>query len=196
MAITKQKEDFSKLICRGVDPIEAAIKSGYSKKSARRSSERLLRDKDVIALCDTIKGVKIDILKKRGVIAPTPLGVVTKEIAKDLGFDDMIISYERLLKELFLIGTFDPGELFGQDGQLLTMAQMPKHVRHGISEIDVRTGPNNQIFTKIKLHGKVAAIDKLLSHLEPPLPEKLEYTEEERKKKIKDLKEKLGYDIG
>lgn len=83
--------------------------------------------------------------------------------------DMAVVSEARVIEELARIGLFDPGELFAEDGSLLSVKKMPPEVRAAIASIEVEEidvdGKVIGRVKKVKLWDKNSAADKLLRHL-------------------------------
>jgi phage terminase small subunit len=79
------------------------------------------------------------------------------------------ITRDRTLKELARIAFSDLGEAFGDEGQLLSVKEMPEAVRRVISSVKVRrvkTGDDTEDeIIEVKTWSKDAALDKLCKHL-------------------------------
>jgi phage terminase small subunit len=114
---------------------QAAIRTGYSAKSAKQQASRHLADpmvKDYLA-----------------------------ELAKSVQ-SDLTITADRVLKELARIAFHDPQSYFTKDSRgrtvLKSMDEFTADQRAAISEFDATT-------KKLKLYDKLSALDKLGKHL-------------------------------
>lgn len=119
---------------------QAAIRAGYSPRTAEQQASRLLRNVKVAAF---LKG-KVRKLEKKG-----------------------YLQVEVLERELHAMCTADLAEAYDQEGKLLAVHEMPRKLRralHGIEEERLfdtdHDGRRFQagVTTKLKLHDKVAAI--------------------------------------
>ena len=125
---------------------QAAIRAGYSKKTAYSIAERLLRNVD-------IQGYLVD---KR------------KKIA-----DKLEISQERVLKELARIAFFDIRKVYDDNNVLVDVVKMDDDAAAVVSGIEVdeiyegvgkdRAKIGNTV--KLKLSNKVTALENLGKHL-------------------------------
>jgi phage terminase small subunit len=163
MALNYKRKKFAELIAKGLDKTKAAIEVGYSKSSAYRTANKLLKDPEVKEHIDISRGTLNAVLQDNGDVV-----VRSKHHIEADNFDDMVIDYTRLLKELNAIAVFDPATLFDDNKKILHVTNMPKLTRHAISEIDVKTNRDGETITKLKFHNKVSAINNLLDRLLPP----------------------------
>ena len=82
------------------------------------------------------------------------------------------LSATRVLEELRRIGTFDPADLFDDDGHLLPIKQIPKEARAAIAGLEVAQANLNrtdgkkddEYLHKIKLANKNHALEVLAKH--------------------------------
>jgi phage terminase small subunit len=89
---------------------QAAIRAGYSKKTAGSQGQRLLKNVEIKARIDAA------LLKRAARVEVTA--------------DDV-------LRELKRIAFADPSKVLGENGYLLTMNEMPEDVRRTISSVDL-----------------------------------------------------------
>jgi len=83
------------------------------------------------------------------------------------------LSADNVLRELSRLAFSDPAHAFGENGEVLSVPQMPEDTRRAIKAIDVReeyeTIDGERRFVgyvkKITYHDKNAAIDKAMKHL-------------------------------
>lgn len=85
------------------------------------------------------------------------------------------ISQDRVRLELGRVAFFDPRRLFDTEtGELIEIPKLPGEVAAAISAIEVTSNKDGERVTKLRLCGKVEALDKLCRHLrmyaEPPAP--------------------------
>jgi hypothetical protein len=96
---------------------QAAVEAGYSPRTAAVAGSRLLRRKRVKMAIDARQiAVRATAEQKTG------------------------ITFDRLLHELATAAFCDPGELFGPQGRLLTLEEMPERLRRAIKQCDVVRG--------------------------------------------------------
>ena len=103
-------EKFAQEYCVDFHGTRAAIKAGYSKKTARQQASRLL--------------TKADILLR------------IKEIT-DKDKTKLEISPERIIRELGFLGTADTSKAFDADGNLLPIHEIPEDVRRAIAGFEL-----------------------------------------------------------
>jgi len=89
---------------------QAAIRAGYSEKSAREIASEMLTKPNIKAAVDE----------------------ATKNITKRAEIDQ-----DRVLKEISHYAFLDPGEAFDEQGGLLNVKDMPEHVRRAVASIEV-----------------------------------------------------------
>jgi len=125
---------------------QAAIRAGYSKRSAEVQAFDLLRNPKI---ADKIRARREQFMARRE------------------------ISVERVLAELVDIAFTDLSEAFDDEGRLLPIKEMPARVRRAISGIDVeelyeyQRGEKKSIglLKKIRMNSKIAALDLLAKRL-------------------------------
>lgn len=145
-AVARRQRFVDAYIANGGDATAAAIKAGYSAKSAAQQSSRMLHHPDV----------------------EKALAARRKELAKKFALDA-----ESILQELAGLAYFDPADLFDDDGKLLPIKEMPKHARKAIASIEVDElfegvgKDRSQIgwTKKIRVWDKNSAIEKAMKHL-------------------------------
>ena len=126
---------------------QAAIRSGYSKKTARAIGQRLLTHV-----------------------------YINKEISrlKSKVSDKLDISAEKVLSELYKSAFFDIAEIFDANGNLLPIKEMPEYARRAIAGIKVRkiqSGKDDSGKTvyddliEVKINDKIRSLEKLGEHL-------------------------------
>lgn len=130
-------------IVNGGNGTQAAIKAGYSPKTARSQATRLLADVSIVA----------DLHKRQVVIA-----------------EKFALRTEDVLRELARIVYADPRKCFDASGNMLPVGQWPDEVAAMIAsvesdEIKGEGGVVIGITRKIKLWDKNAAIEKAMKHL-------------------------------
>ena len=121
---------------------QAAIRAGYSPKSAAAAASRMLKTDKVAR--------KVNILDAE------------KTQRAALTADRLMLEYERL-------ALLDPLDLFNVDGSMKSLAEMPEDARRAIAGLEIRSLSDietpNTILTaslhKIKFSDKKAALDSL-----------------------------------
>lgn len=121
---------------------QAAIRAGYSAKTAESAGSRLLRNVKVQA---AIQQAMADRLKRT-------------EITQD-----------RVLLEYARIAFFDPAKLFGDDGRPLPLTQIDENTRRAIAGLDVCTVGNGDMgageIQKFRIANKLTALEQVGKHL-------------------------------
>lgn len=117
---------------------QAAIRAGYSKRTAAEQAHDLLRKPQIQALVD-------EALARRA--------------------ERVEVKADDVLRELLRLGMSDPAGAFSEDGSLLPIRKMPVEVRRAISSIEVRTDETGVLITKVKWWDKVKGLDLLGRHL-------------------------------
>lgn len=131
---------------------QAAIRAGYSKKTARSSGQRMLTNVDI---ADAIASAK----KERS--------------------ERTEITIDRVVRELARLGLSDVRKLFDHTGQLKSISELADDTAAMIASIDVSvvgSGEDSEVIKRIKLWDKNSALDKLMKHLDGYAPEKHDHT--------------------
>lgn len=110
MSLPPKHAAFAREFVVDLNATQAAIRAGYSKKTARQQGSRLLSNADICAEIDRLK---------------------TQIQSKAL------VTAEEVLKELRRVAFSDPAKVLGENGYLLTMNEMPEDVRRSIAGIDL-----------------------------------------------------------
>jgi phage terminase small subunit len=119
---------------------QAAIRAGYSEKTADRIGSRLLRN----------------------------VGVATFiENATQKRSERTNITSDLVLRELALIAFADIGDVLDADGNPLPIKAMPVHIRRSIAAIEVVqiSGTKKGTVTRVRLNDKLRALELLGRHL-------------------------------
>ena len=121
---------------------QAAIRAGYSPRSAETNGNRMLRNAQVSA---AVRAAKAERERRTSITA------------------------DRVLRELAKVAFFDPRRLFGADGQPLPVAELDDDVAAVVAGLEVSVTNNDDgsvtRVAKIKLADKLAALEKLGRHL-------------------------------
>ena len=125
---------------------QAAIRAGYSEKSAARTAGRLLNESP------DVQARIIEVIKERA---------KRTEITAD-----------RVLEEVARIAFLDPGDFFGEDNSLLDIDKIPVSARRALGGLSVSTryvgrGDDAEALetTKVKFVDKLKALEILCRHL-------------------------------
>jgi len=144
MELTPKKKRFSEEYIIDLNGTQAAIRAGYSKKTANEQASRLLANVNI------------------------------QEYVKELSQkrqERTQITADMVIKELALLAFSDTGNLFTKDGGLTHISSMPESVTRTISEVTSRferprgndDGEVAEI-VKIKCYDKKGALDSLGKH--------------------------------
>jgi len=140
--ISKKQARFVEEYLVDLNATQAAIRAGYSEKTAKSQGQRLLTNVDIQAEIQR----SIDKRSKR------------TEITQD-----------RVLQEFARIAFFDPANLFDELGKPLPISQIDEDTRRAISGLDVCTIGNNDIglgeIQKFKIANKLGALEQIGKHL-------------------------------
>lgn len=121
---------------------QAAIRAGYSEKTAGSAGHRLLKTAEILAE-----------INRRGAEQSQRLGVTADRIMQE---------YERL-------AMYDPLDFFNADGSMKALADIPEDARRAIGGIEIRELKESETdesviyasLKKIKLSDKKGALDSL-----------------------------------
>lgn len=143
----QRKALFAKeFLANGGNAKQAAIKVGYSAKTADQQGSRLLKD-----------------VKVREII----------EASREKALDEADVSLKEVILEAKRLALFDPRRLFDAEGNLKPIKDLDADTAAALAQIDVYEefigqGDNRQKIgetKKIKLWDKNAALEKLFKHL-------------------------------
>jgi phage terminase small subunit len=122
---------------------QAAIRAGYSQKTARQQGQRLLTNVDI----------KAAIRRRQARVEA-----------------EAEVSAAATLRELGRIGYFDIGELFRPDGSIIPIHKLPRAVRAAVSRVEIvlknATAGDDKIDRVLKVwtHDKTPALTQLGKH--------------------------------
>lgn len=133
--LTPKQQRFVEEYLADPNATQAAIKAGYSKKTA-----------------DVIGG---QLLRKTLVAAKVSAGMARKAEIADLTASRIALEIGRLAKA-------DPRELFGDDGKLLPIKLWPDHIAAAVASVETDTDGRP---IKVRLWSKTAALDQAARHL-------------------------------
>lgn len=117
---------------------QAAIRCGYSPKSAYAQGHALLKDPQIAAEIERLKAKR-------------------SERVGDLG--------ERVLAELEAIGFADLRDVLDDDGQLRPLPELPERVSKAVESVTEAHGPKGRTRRTVRLHSKLQALGLLMDHL-------------------------------
>lgn len=140
--ITPKQKRFCEEYLIDLNATQAAIRAGYSKKTAKSQGQRLLTNVDLLNFIEKLRQ-KIE--------------------------DKAIMTASQVLVELSKIGKASLKDLVNEDGGLRPLEEMPVDLAAAVSEIVVDsigkpTSGEVILRTKIKFHSKVSALEHLGKH--------------------------------
>jgi phage terminase small subunit len=143
--LTPQQEQFCQEYLKDLNAKQAAIRAGYSEKTAPEQASRLLTNVNVQ------NRIQLGMNKR------------TKRTE---------IEADRIIRELARIGFSDTREIFNDDGNVKPVSQWPAHIARCIQSVEVLeeyqgSGVDRQFIgytKKIKLWDKVKALELLGKH--------------------------------
>jgi len=140
--LSEKQKRFCQEYMKDLNGTQAAIRAGYSKKTAKEIASQHL----------------------------TKLNI-QEEIKKlqDKHANKVNITVEDLLRELQMMYQIDISELYDENGDLKPINELPKNITRSISEVTVVTKKFGETIatdtSKIKFYSKLDAIEKLARHL-------------------------------
>jgi phage terminase small subunit len=149
MALTPKQQRFVDEYLIDLNATQAAIRAGYSAKTAGSIGEENLKKPDISA------------------------AIAARQATLQ---DASHVTQERVIRELALVGFADLGDYMTWNNGGVTLAEsttLDADKRRAVAEVQVTfTAEGGSL--KLKLHSKLAALDKLARHLgllTPPAPE-------------------------
>jgi phage terminase small subunit len=136
--LTPRQEAFVREYLVDLNGKQAAIRAGYSERSAESTASALLRVPKVAEAVAEAKGERARRCE---------------------------VSADRVLQELARIAFADPAAAYGPDGKLLSVREMPPETRSALAGMDVEEGGDGKVTRKVKTWGKVQALELLGKHL-------------------------------
>jgi phage terminase small subunit len=144
--LTDRQRRFAQEFMLDLNATQAAIRAGYSARTAGEQATRLLANVRIQAF---IAGLR-------------------DEQATRLNIDADVV-----LRELLCLARSDVGDMFDDHGQLLALSDMPEHARRAIASIEVEelvggSGPDRAQIgwtKKVRLWNKPQALELLGKHL-------------------------------
>lgn len=145
-SLTDRQRRFAQEFLLDLNATQAAIRTGYSTRTAGQQGARLLKNAKVQAFIADLRS----------------------EQAERLSIDADVV-----LRELLYLARSDVGDMFDDQGQLLALSDMPEHARRAIASIDVEelvggSGPDRAQIgwtKKVRLWNKPQALELLGKHL-------------------------------
>lgn len=142
-ALTPKQSAFVREYLIDLNGTQAAIRAGYSPRTASEQAARLLADVNVKAAV---------------------------QAAMDARAERTEITADAVLQEVARIAFLDPRKLFTDDGKLIPVALLDRDTATAIGGMDViekysQGGELMHTIKKVKLESKLAALDKLMRHL-------------------------------
>lgn len=138
--LTKRETLFASEYLKDLNGKAAAIRAGYSPKSARDQAYKILQRSHVKA----------------------HVGNLSRE---NLVENDIAVS--RIVAELAAIAFFDPRKLYDEDGNLKPIKDLPESVARAIGGVEVTERTINDVTigkTKLKINDKIKALEVLAKH--------------------------------
>lgn len=137
--LTPKQERFVQEYLVDLNGKQAAIRAGYSERSAESQASALLR---------------------------VPKVAEALARAKQARAERVNASADDVLRELTRIALFDPAKCFGPDGKLLPITEMPQEARAVVAGLDIEEGADaGSVLRKLKSWDKVRALELLGKHL-------------------------------
>lgn len=139
--LTPKQQRFVEEYLKDLNATQAAIRAGYSAKTAGQIGERLLRKVEIAAAVTAAK-------KSRS--------------------ERTEITADRVLHELAAIAFLDPGKVFTDTGEVRSLDDMDEIVRRAIASVEtVSSSDGDAISTvrKVKMNDKLRALELLGKHL-------------------------------
>ncbi len=140
-ALTPKQERFIEEYLIDLNATQAAIRAGYSKKTANEIG------------CQNLAKLNISIAIQEAVAARSKRTEITQD---------------RVLEELARLAFFDIRKLYDEDGNLLPIHELPEEVAAAIGGLDVQSvGGDDSIVTtkKIKVIDKKGSLELIGRHL-------------------------------
>lgn len=143
MALNERQERFAQEYIIDLNATQAAIRAGYSEKTAYSIGQRLLKHVEI---------------QER-------IQQAMKERATRTG-----ITQDRVLREYARIAFFDPRKLFDEDGNPINISELDEDTAAAIAGLEVVQELNSETgrmsYTKkYKITNKLGALDSLAKHL-------------------------------
>lgn len=137
-SLTPRQQQFVDEYLLDLNATQAAIRAGYSPRTAAAQASRLLIN---VKVAEAITQAREERSRRL-------------EVSKD-----------RVLMELARIALLDPADLFDAAGNLLPIHEMPEDARRTIASMEVHELKDGLSVQRIKLLGKKGALDTLARHL-------------------------------
>jgi len=138
MALTGKRGQFPPEYLKDLNATKAAIRSGFSKKTAYSAGHRLLKD---VEIADEIQRLM------------------------DLRAENTKITQEMVVNELAKIGFSDVRKLVGKDGEMIPVDKWDDETAGAVSSLEVKSAGDNHSVHKLKLWDKQSALVNIGKHL-------------------------------
>jgi phage terminase small subunit len=138
----KQEMFVAEYVANGFNATQAAIKAGYSAKTADSQASRLLKTAPIVAAIAARQQPRLEKLE---------------------------ITAERVLEEIAKLAFFDPRKLFREDGTLIPVTQLDDNTAMAIAGLETRVERSDGFpiadIQKFKLADKGQNLERLGRHL-------------------------------
>lgn len=167
--MTPKQRLFAQEYLVDLNATQAAIRAGYSSRTARDIGSENLRKPAIQAFIQ-------EAMQKRAA--------------------NVELTADRVLRELMRVGLSDIGQLFGKDGGIRPMHEMPEDARRALSSYEEVLKEDGSLVRKVRLWDKPRALEMLGKHLKlfvEVLEAKVEvdgFSDEERAERIASLLER------
>lgn len=136
---TQKETLFVAAYLKTLNATDAAIEAGYSAKTARQAGSRLLQRPDIDAQIRAVQATQI----------------------ARVGMDA-----ETIKADIFALATLDPIEMFTPEGRMLTLQQLPRHVRICIRSMNITVDSQGRtVGLRTEYWSKVDALKLAAQHL-------------------------------
>ena len=121
--LNQKQKAFIREYVKDFNATQAAIRAGYSKKTAGSQSFDLMQKPEIQdEIAEAVKNAS----------------------------ESAEVTVERVLKELSAIAFVDPADIFNDDGTLKPLSQIPEQARRAIAGLEIKTSGEDSEITKIK----------------------------------------------
>lgn len=138
MALNPKQHRFVAEYLRDLNACQAAIRAGYSAKTAEQQGSRLLSHVEVKRAID-------EALTRRA--------------------ERVEVKADDVLRELLRLARVDIGEAFDESGKLRPLHEMSEDVRRAIASVEATTDVSGTHVSKVKFWDKARALEMLGRHL-------------------------------
>ena len=138
MVLTEQQRKFAQEYIVDLNATQAAIRAGYSIKTAHIQGSQLIRNPKVSACIQE---------------------------AMDYRAKRTAITADRVLAEIGKMAFANTQELYDEDGNLIPVQNLPPDIAAAIHSVKISMGPQGTMLQEIKLHDKKGSLELLGKHL-------------------------------